>query len=179
MITIAGDEGIHKLIWYYVRGVFFDNINIVVVDAANRFDPYLISRLCVNMQITPYNILEKIFIARAFTPFQMLKLLEKVYGFQQADKKFIFILLGLTKLLDDDNIPSRHARKVLKKSLSYLIKMKHSIVTVNNFDRRGFLKVVERESDIFIEDNHILKPENFKKGAKKIWAGQLHLLHTF
>ena len=179
MIAVAGNSGIHKFIWYYIRAIFRDNSNIIVVDAANKFDPYLISNICVAMKITPYTILENIFIARAFTPFQMLKLIEKILFFKKTGKNFLFILLGFTTLLDDDNISHIHAMKIFRKSLSYLSHISPAIITLNRFDRRGYYKVVEKKSKVFIEDTSIVKPLHLKKGVNKLWAGQLHLLHTY
>ncbi len=178
MITIAGNRGIHKLVWHYIRGVFNENIKIVVIDGANVFDPYLISKISVRMNFSPYTLLEDIFVARAFTPFQMIELLKKVYNFSRSDKKFLFLFLGLTHLLDDENISYVKSMKILKKSLDYLEKIDGSIVTVDKTDRRNMLESVEKRSRVFIMDNSIIKPLHMRKGVEKIWEGQLHLLRT-
>lgn len=178
MIVVAGSSYIHKRIWYYMREVFSEKQRIVVVDGANMFDPYLISEISVKMSLNPYEVLENIFIARAFTPFQMLELLKRSVRLYYQNKKFIFVFIGLTTLLDDDNISNIHARKILNQSIGYLNKIIKPIVTVNDFDRRNMHSVLEKEATVFIKDNSILKPMHFKKGADKLWAGQLHLLHT-
>ena len=176
MITISGDRWIHKAVWYYIKTVFKENIPVIVVDGANKFDPYLISRICVKMGLNPYQILENIFIARAFTPFQLQELLKKVYSYKLNNKKFIFICIGVTYLLDDDNIPLYRRMKIFRQILNYLLKINSAIVTINS-DRLNMDSVIKKSSGVVIENNSIIKPDTLKKEHNKLWAGQLHHLH--
>ena len=178
MITISGDKWIHKAVWYYIKAIFKENTPIVVVDSANRFDPYFISKLCINMGLNPYLILENIFIARAFTPFQLQELLKKVYSYKLNNKNFYFICLGVTHLLNNDNINQYKKKQLLKKTIFYLHKIGQCIVTINR-DRFNMYTFIKKESRLIVENNSIIKPDKFKKEYKKLWAGQLHHLHMY
>jgi len=100
MIVVSGNRSIHKKVWFYLKSLYLSHKKIVVIDAANRFDPYLIAKISLANGISPYITLDKIMVARAFTPFQLLKLLEKV----KIYKNYPIISLGINILFEDENI---------------------------------------------------------------------------
>ena len=173
MITVAGDRYIHKKIWLYLRKLYLKPQKIVVIDAANRFDPYFISKICVSYSINPYLILDNIVIARAFTPFQLIKLLEKIPYFE----KIPFICLGINNLFEDENISTIHSWKLFRKTLNIVKKLKNpSIITAEeDVSTRGFVPYLKKESEVFIREEKVIKP-SIKNGEKKLWEGQLHHL---
>ena len=173
MIVVSGTKAIHKIIWIYLRELYLKPQKIVVVDAANRFDPYFISKISLSHSISPYIILENILIARAFTPFQLIKLLEKVKQFKNTP----FICLGINNLFEDENISATYSWRIFKKAINIIKNFKNpSILTADNeISNRGFIPFLEKESKIFIKEEKILKPK-IKNGEKKLWEGQLHLL---
>ena len=176
MIVVAGTKPIHKIVWIYIRTLFLEKRKIVVVDAANRFDPYFISKISINSGISPYIILKNIIIARTFTPFQLLKLLEKVKSYSENP----FVCLGFNNLFEDENISSIHAWRVFKKCVSIVRNIKNlTILTAqNDISVRNFIPYLKKSCDVFIEEERVLKPE-IKNGEKKLWEGQLHLLAQF
>ncbi len=174
MIVVSGSKVIHKKIWFYVKELFLTRKKIVVIDAANKFDPYLISKISLYNEISPYIVLENIIIARAFTPFQLLKLLEKVKNFK---KDIPFICLGINYLFEDENISYSYSWRIFKKCISIIKNYKNtSILTANiETDFRNFIPFLKTQSIVFIEEEKVVKP-NIIYGEKILWEGQLHHL---
>ena len=173
MIVVTGDKAIHKKIWFYIRNLYLFNKRTIVIDAANRFDPYLISRISLSQRISPYLVLENIIIARAFTPFQLLKLIEKVKFYNNIP----LLCIGVTNLFEDENISLTYSWKIFKKSILMIKKLKRiSILTADNeISFRNFIPFLKNESKVFIKESKVIKPET-KNGEKKLWEGQLHHL---
>ena len=172
MITVSGAKRIHKKIWIYLRKLYLKPQKIVVVDAANRFDPYLISKISLSYRVSPYLVLENIIIARAFTPFQLIKLLEKINNF-----KFPFICLGINNLFEDENISATYSWKIFKKALNIINSLKIPVILTaeETISIRGFIPYLKKISKVFVKEEKILKPE-LKNGEKKLWEGRLHHL---
>ena len=59
--------------WMAERG-----INVIVLDGANGFDPYMVSSFARKALVPPERLLKRIRIARAFTCFQMATLVERL-----------------------------------------------------------------------------------------------------
>jgi hypothetical protein len=97
---------------------------VIVLDGANRFDPYTVSSLARRAWIPPERLLKSIRIARAFTCYQMATLMgEKLTsllgreGTAELRQKTWVILLGpLTTFLDED-VSEREARSLFERSL--------------------------------------------------------------
>jgi hypothetical protein len=53
-------------------------IDVIVLDGANGFDPYMVSSFARKILIPPERLLKKIRIARAFTCYQMATLVERL-----------------------------------------------------------------------------------------------------
>ncbi len=173
MITVSGSKSIHKKIWFYLKNLYIPSGKIVVIDAANKFDPYIISKISLSKGISPYIVLENIVIARSFTPFQLLKLLEKVKNFQD----FPLVCLGINYLFEDENIPYASSWKIFKKCISIIKNYKNiSILTANTeISFRNFISFLKNESIVFVEEEKVVKPVGIQ-GEKLLWAGQLHHL---
>ena len=52
-------------------------MDVIVLDGANRFDPYMVSSVARRAMIPPEKLLKSIRIARAFTCYQMATLIEE------------------------------------------------------------------------------------------------------
>ncbi len=50
---------------------------VVYIDAENRFSPYFLSQLALSKNLSPQQILQKIYIARAFQWTQMVEIVEE------------------------------------------------------------------------------------------------------
>jgi hypothetical protein len=99
-------------------------LDAIVLDGANRFDPYMVSSFAKRSMLSPENLLKRIRIARAFTCFQMATLVEERLtslvrheGPMTVQYKPWVILLGpITTFLDED-VPEREIRPLFERAL--------------------------------------------------------------
>ena len=116
-------EKVNEIASYVAGWMASQGIEIVVLDGANRFDPYTVSFFARKMWISPETLLKKIRIARAFTCYQMSALMgEKLAAFlkgeaiRQASKPKVILLGPLTTFLDED-VSEGEVRPLLERSL--------------------------------------------------------------
>ncbi len=102
---------------------------VIVLDGANRFDPYTVSSLARKAWIPPEKLLKSIRIARAFTCYQMATLVgERLISLVGAihesplQKPWVILLGPLTTFLDED-VPEREARPLFERALRKIEKI--------------------------------------------------------
>jgi hypothetical protein len=96
-----------------------EGIGVIVLDGANRFDPYIASSFARKTLLPPERILKRIRIARAFTCYQMATLMgERVGSFlkEEGGKPWVIILGPITTFLDED-VVEREVRPLFDRSL--------------------------------------------------------------
>jgi hypothetical protein len=99
-------------------------IDVIVLDGANRFDPYMVSSFAKKVLIPPEGLLKRIRIARAFTCYQMAtlmgeqlpSLLRQEGATAQPKKPWVILLGPITTFLDED-VPEREVRPLFERSL--------------------------------------------------------------
>jgi hypothetical protein len=93
---------------------------VIVLDGANRFDPYTVSSLARRAWIPPEKLLKSIRIARAFTCYQMATLmgeqLSSLLRREETAELWVILLGPLTTFLDED-VPEREVRPLFERSL--------------------------------------------------------------
>lgn len=88
--------------------------NIAVVDGANRFDAYRLARLAQIDGRDPLDALNRVFLSRVFTAFQMDGLLTRGVGpFMEEAETKVLIVLGLLHTFYDEQISVRESEKSL------------------------------------------------------------------
>ncbi|OGQ10868.1 MAG: hypothetical protein A2026_10840 [Deltaproteobacteria bacterium RBG_19FT_COMBO_46_12] len=109
----------------YVAGwLAGEGIEVIVLDGANRFNPYMASSFARKAFIPPESLLRKIRIARAFTCYQMATmvgerlndLLGQGGAIAKSERRWI-ILLGLIDTFLDEDVLDREIRPLFEKSL--------------------------------------------------------------
>ncbi|MCX8117998.1 MAG: hypothetical protein N3G78_08720 [Desulfobacterota bacterium] len=115
----AGGIASYAAGWMAGRGM-----EVVVLDGANRFDPYLASSPARKASISPEELLRRIRIARAFTCYQMATLVgERLSAFlsEEGDdgegKRPWVILLGPIATFLDEDVPEREAGHLFERTL--------------------------------------------------------------
>jgi hypothetical protein len=111
--------------WLAGRG-----IEVIVLDGANRFNPYMASSFARKAFIPPESLLKRIRIARAFTCYQMAimvgerlnDLLSQGGAIAQPERRWI-ILLGLINTFLDEDVSDREVRPLFEKSLRKIEEM--------------------------------------------------------
>jgi hypothetical protein len=109
----------------YVAGwIVSKGIDVIMLDGANRFDPYMVSSFARKALIPPERLLKRIRIARAFTCYQMAtlmgeqlaSLLRQEGATAQPQKPWVILLGPITTFLDED-VPEREVRPLFERSL--------------------------------------------------------------
>lgn len=115
-------------------------IEVIVLDGANRFDPYTASSFARRAWISPERLLKKIRIARAFTCYQMaIMIIERLPSLliTESQKPWIVLLGPITTFLDED-VPEREVRPLFEKSLRKIEEMALRGIPFLLFQSDGF-----------------------------------------
>jgi hypothetical protein len=99
-------------------------MDVIVLDGANRFNPYVVSSYARRALIRPEDLLKKIRSARAFTCYQMATLIEEKLApllthekeTDPIQKRWVILLGWITPFLDVD-VPDREVRPLFERSL--------------------------------------------------------------
>jgi RecA/RadA recombinase len=91
---------LHSAAVSFQKGFLDDGLGgrIAYIDATNKFSPYKISTLALSMRLNPSQVLDNIFISRAFTWSQMVEILEKKL-LKFGDIRMVLVS-GITKLFE-------------------------------------------------------------------------------
>jgi hypothetical protein len=122
-ILFWGEE-VGEISSYTAGWMASQGIDVIVLDGANRFNPYTISSFAKKSLISPENLLKRIRIARAFTCYQMVTLIEEKLislirherGLTRPQKIWVILLGPVTPFLDED-VPEREIRSLFERSL--------------------------------------------------------------
>ena len=117
-------EGVGGISSYVAGWIASKGIDVILLDGANRFDPYMVSSIARKVLIPPERLLKKIRIARAFTCYQMATLMgEKLTCLlrqeeapAQPQKPWVILLGPVTTFLDED-VPEREVCPLFERSL--------------------------------------------------------------
>ena len=141
-------EGVGEISSYVAGWMVGKGIDVIVLDGANRFNPYVASSLARKALIPPERLLKKIRIARAFTCYQMANLIgEKLVSLLHTktvraihactpncgvsarrhesplqQKPWVILLGPITTFLDED-VPEREVRPLFERALGMVEKM--------------------------------------------------------
>ena len=95
--------------------------NVLFVDGANSFRLYDISDIAQTCELDPKQVLERIFISRAFTAYQLASLiLEKLQTAVTQFNSKIVIISNITQLFLDKDIPKKEAVLIFNQLTKYL-----------------------------------------------------------
>lgn len=97
------------------------NSNVVFIDGGNTFELYRIAQLAKMHQLPPKQVLDNIYISRAFTAYQLVDLI--IQKMELARKKFnskVIIVSDLTGFFLDKDIPEFEAKRLFSQATTYL-----------------------------------------------------------
>jgi len=122
--VLFGGERVEEISSYVAGWMVGHGIETIVLDGANRFDPYIVSSFARKILIPPEDLLHRIRIARAFTCYQMATLMgEKLASLLMEEnvmvraQKPLVILLGPLNTFLDEDVPEREVSPLLERSL--------------------------------------------------------------
>ena len=95
--------------------------NVLFVDGGNSFRLYYVSGYAQSCELDPKEVLERIFVSRAFTAYQLTSLVfEQLHiAIERYDSKLV-ILPNLAQLYIDDDVPKKEAQEVFLQLTAYL-----------------------------------------------------------
>jgi len=121
-----GAGGISSYVAGWMAGKGMD---VILLDGANCFNPYMVSSFARKALIPPEKLLRRIRIARAFTCYQMATLMgERLVSLVGAihesplQKPWVIILGPIATFLDED-VPEREVRPLFERSLKKMEEM--------------------------------------------------------
>ena len=110
--------------------------NVVFIDGGNTFRLYKIASLAQLHQLNPRQVLERIFISRAFTAYQLTSLiLDKLEEtIKNYDAKFV-VISDIAGFFLENDIPHEEAQRVYSQIISYLSSFakKHQIILIATY----------------------------------------------
>jgi hypothetical protein len=105
-------------VWGVTRGA-----PVLVVDAANRFDPYRLVREAVHHDLSPQEALYRVRVARAFTSHQLVRLLAETFPAMLASGSLVLVL-GPVSLFYDEQVPLGERRRLFQDLVHHLTRIK-------------------------------------------------------
>jgi hypothetical protein len=104
--------------WGVARGA-----PVLVVDAANRFDPYGLVREAARRGLSPQGALPRVHVARAFTSHQLVRLLTETFP-AILEPGSLVLLLGPVSLFYDEQVPWGERRHLFRALVNLLVRIK-------------------------------------------------------
>jgi hypothetical protein len=95
--------------------------NVLFVDGGNSFRLYDISSIAQSMELDPRTVLERIFISRTFTAYQMVDLVFE--QLEAAVKKYdtkVVVIANLAQQFLDKDVPPKEAKEIFLQLTKYL-----------------------------------------------------------
>jgi hypothetical protein len=95
--------------------------DVIFVDGGNTFRLYQVARLAQLHQLNPREVLERIYISRAFTAYQMTSLImEKLKETVKRHDAKLVITSDIAGFFSDRDIPDEEAHRVFSQVTTYL-----------------------------------------------------------
>jgi hypothetical protein len=104
--------------WGVARGA-----PVLVVDAANRFDPYQLVREAASRHLSPREVLSRVQVARAFTSHQLVRLLAETFPANLSPGSLVLVL-GPVSLFYDEQVPLSERRRLFQDLVHLLTRIK-------------------------------------------------------
>jgi hypothetical protein len=137
LYCLHGDNIVFRLSLYAAGHALLNNVPITLIDGTNRFDVYYLAdfartaarRHCHHP--TPEELLERIFIARAFTCYQMeATITERLPAFLRRTGSPVVVILGLLDTFYDEQAPLFEVRASLQRIIAALHRLKRQNISV-------------------------------------------------
>jgi len=137
--------------------------SVVFVDGGNSFSPYLVADVARSYGLDSRKALERIYVSRAFTAYQLSSLvLEKLEPFLNGKKARLLVVSDIASLFFDRDIPKTEAKDLFMKvcaKLSEIASKKQAIVLATYYPERRSKRGLFFEAVLFGRSNVIVKFE--------------------
>lgn len=136
------------------------NSNVIFLDGGNTFKLYQVSKFVQSNYLNPVQVLNNIYLSRAFTAYQMTKLIMK--HLNDAVEKFnakLVIISDIASLFLHKNIPTEEAKRVYSQIISYLqsfARQKQLIIIATYFEHKNNCRNTYLRTQIFEKANVVM-----------------------
>jgi hypothetical protein len=147
LYCLHGSSDVFRLSLSAAAHVLLNGVPMTLVDGTNRFDAYYIAEFArrVSSQpptrphVEPNDLLQNIFVSRAFTCYQMeATITERLLAFVQKKGSPVVIIFGLLDTFYDDQAPLFEVKASLQRIITALqhLKQEHVSVLLASMDMR-------------------------------------------
>jgi hypothetical protein len=137
--------------------------SVVFVDGGNSFNPYLVADLARIYYLDPRAALERVYVSRAFTAYQLSSLiLEKLEPFLNIKRSKLLVVSDIASLFLDRDVPKTEAKDLFIKvcaKLSEIAEKKQTLVLATYYPERSSKRGLFLEAVLFGRSNVIVKFE--------------------
>jgi hypothetical protein len=147
--------------------------NVVFIDGGNTFRLYKIARLAQLHQLDPRGTLERIFISRAFTAYQLTSLiLDKLEETVKQYNAKLVVISDIAGFFLDNDVANEEAQRVYSQIVSYLSSFarKHQIVVVATY-----LPCSESRRNILLQEMTCAKASIVLSFSKTLYTREVTL----
>ncbi len=120
----------------------FDS-STIYVDGGNSFNPYKISAIARDFGSDPRSTLERVFVSRAFTAYQLSAIiLETLEDALKRYRSKLVLISNITSLFLDRDVPTKEALEIYQKMIIHLadLALRRSIIVVATCSDSGHSK---------------------------------------
>lgn len=146
---LYGDELIFPLSMRIAAYQMLKQQRVAVVDGCNRINIHALARFAQERNIDPENFLQRIFVSRGFTCYQIEQaVVHELPSFLKKIESRSAIVLGLLDTLYDEQAPLREVRKILGRVLKKFEQFKEEGITLLVVSQK-FTVVPEERNRLF------------------------------
>ncbi|MBI3788705.1 MAG: hypothetical protein HY276_10685 [Ignavibacteriales bacterium] len=131
MYLTYGDRLVFRLSLVLAAQVLSKGGSIAVIDGGNRFDVHTITNFARERRLDPDALLNRIFVSRGFTCYQMeAAITSRLPEFLARNNSRVAMIFGLLDTFYDEQAPLREVRQILNRVLHALYAMKNDNISV-------------------------------------------------
>ncbi len=139
LYLLHGSDSVFRLSLSAAAHVLLNGVSLTLVDGTNRFDAYYIAEFARTVRgrrvngdpVKPEDLLNNIFISRAFTCYQMEALItDRLPQFVQRKRSPVVIIFGLLDTFYDEQAPLFEVRGSLQRVVRSLQQLKQDGISV-------------------------------------------------
>ncbi|MGH9863579.1 MAG: hypothetical protein ACRD35_09165 [Candidatus Acidiferrales bacterium] len=120
LVFIHGHPQSSRLAHYFLLAPLLRGETVLLLDAANCFNPYKLADWARRSQRPPEELLERVRLSRAFTCFQLAELIERTPAAARRYGARRVVLTGLPDIFDEEEVPAAEVKEVFSRSLERL-----------------------------------------------------------
>jgi hypothetical protein len=125
LYLLYGDPSVFRMSLAIASQALACNMPVAVVDGCNRFDPHAIAQFARRRHIDPDALLNRIFVSRGFTCYQMeAAITNRLSPMLQRINSHAAFIFGLLDTFYDEQAPLREVRHMLDRIVTVLHSMR-------------------------------------------------------